>query len=442
MSVVFCGALAQDQPVRLNNGSENASIVVDFPVVDYRYNWADGFTFPSMQQSLHLTKDVYQYTHYKIAQALPTRPVWSKLSIVGFDILMSWVPFGDAWLHEEWHRAVMSNRKIDSYNEVYDIPLFADTISVSHVKDEDLIRLKKEYPADLVRLHAAGIESQYELNFAIEKDLFYYKTQSWDDVILWLNYANNIAYLYTCASNDSNTITNEILSKENTDISQRDFTGLDCDAWVYDLFRPQEEYAARGKHPSGIGVNRYIKYADLADEEQDYLSKQFYLSFLNLLDPFIYRLHRFEISNPYNHRKMATNVTLRHHLTAFGYTIDANFFFQQAQTNLLLTTHHYFNRQRFFPGLDVAIFRYPVNILSAAMNISTRASLWMQPKDQAYKTSDWDFGGLLSVRLAYPMIKGWDAYVEVEGKTDGWVAGNVYLENNVSLRLGLKGFIQ
>ena len=417
--------------------SKPSSLILELPVIDYPFNWTDGYTVPSMQQSLNITKDFYQYGHYKLDKSYQDRPVARTVSIIAFDVITTWLPFGDAWLHEEWHRAVMSNRRIDSYNEVYDLPLFAETISVKRVKDEDLVRLKKDHPADMVRLHAAGIEAQYELNHAIEKDHFFNKTRTFDTVLLWLNHLNNIGYLQTCASNESNTLTDNLMRDEGSDISERDFTGLDCDAWAYDLFRPQEPYEARGTHPSGVGIKRYIKYDDLTAEEQDYLKTNFKLSFLNLADPFLFGFKSFSMTNPFNDRPMLWNATLRHHLASFGYAIDANLFLKQGQVNMMFILHNYFNKDHHFNGLEFSLYRLPVDIWENRFYLSLRTSAWSQPKDQQFYTAESELGGLAAMKLNIPWNRTTETFIEIETKSDGWVAGNVYLQRETSLRIGL-----
>lgn len=427
----------QSTQLRPVNTPPSAALILEFPLADYPFNRNGTYTDPSMSQSLHLTKNLYQFSHYTLAQRLKTRPVARTLSIVGFDVVSLWLPFGAAWQHEEWHRAVMSNRGISSYNEIYEFPLFAETISVKHVKDEDLIRLKKEYPADMVRLHASGIEAQYELNFALEKDRFFLRPPVLDDAVLWLNYVNNISYLYACASNRSNTITEELLQNEDQDISKRDFTGLDCNAWVYDLFRPDEPYEQRGTHPSGTGIKRYIKYDDLTVEEQDYLKNTLKLSLLNLADPFLYRFEYFTATNLFNQQPFQWNATLRHHLTSFGYSIDANIFYRQNSVNALAIFHHYFNKSHFFPGLELALMRLPIVLFDTTLPLSVRTSLWLQPKAQSFLTEESELGGIATVKLNFPTYQHWETFVEIEAKTQGWVAGNVYLGDNLSVRLGV-----
>jgi hypothetical protein len=52
-------------------------------------------------------------------------------------------------------------------------PLGADLVSVSKVSDEDLIRFKDESPADLIRMHEAGIEAQYLLASRLQRNNFF-----------------------------------------------------------------------------------------------------------------------------------------------------------------------------------------------------------------------------------------------------------------------------
>ena len=120
---------------------------------------------------------------------------------------MTWMPLGDAWLHEEWHRAVLGRRGISSFNDVYNLPLFSDSIAVSHVRDAELAQLKQNHPAEFVRLSAAGIEAQYEFNLELEKDRFFSGVRNANGFLLWMNALNSIAYLDTCASAQSDTLT-------------------------------------------------------------------------------------------------------------------------------------------------------------------------------------------------------------------------------------------
>lgn len=417
------------------NAETRYELLLDFPVIDAPYNWSDGYTAPSMQQSLHVTKNFYQYAHARIAEEADPRKY--KFYIAAFDVLSFWAPFGNAWLHEEWHRAVMGHYGIDSYNEIYDFPLFEETIAVSHVDDVDLIRLKADHPADQVRLSSAGLEAQYELNQVIEKDRFYNQIKTWDDIVLWLNTLNSIAYMHTCATPESVDITAALLQQEGTDINERDFTGLDCNAWVYDLFRPDEPYEDRGTHPSGVGVDRYITYDDLTEDEKDFLKYNYYLSYLNLIDPFLLQKNAFRGTNPIDDSPLWWNFTARHHLTSFGFSIDGNLYLKQDEVNVLFILHSYTNYSRHYLGLEAELMRYPVDWFDKSRFVTTRAMLWQQPAEQTFMTTEADTGGLVSFRLDTPYSRTLRPYIELEAKSEGWVAGNVYLQDNISLRIGL-----
>ncbi len=94
--------------------AEPAPLVLDLPLYDSPYNSSDGFTAPSMRQSLAITKDFYQYAHHTIAEWFPDRRQAQVWTTIGVDIAFTWLPPGDSWLHEEWHRAVMGQYGIDS----------------------------------------------------------------------------------------------------------------------------------------------------------------------------------------------------------------------------------------------------------------------------------------------------------------------------------------
>src|SRR5689334_20195381 len=126
--------------------------VIDIPVLEIPYNIAHGVRAPGMQQSLALTSDYYEFTHKALARISPKHKAWTNVGITVFDYLTIAVPFADAWEHEEWHRAILGNRGIDSKDDVWNLKnIFAEGISVSHITDEDISRLKREHPTDFVR---------------------------------------------------------------------------------------------------------------------------------------------------------------------------------------------------------------------------------------------------------------------------------------------------
>src|SRR5207253_1509064 len=84
------------------------------------------------------------------------------------------------------HRAVLGRRGIDSFDDVYRFQFGASSIAVSHVRDEDLIALKRDHPADLVRLDEAGIEAEQALVRRLEKEEFFGDSRAWHLPLYWL----------------------------------------------------------------------------------------------------------------------------------------------------------------------------------------------------------------------------------------------------------------
>ena len=386
---------------------------VELPIVDVPYNAQHGLRAPSMQQSLAMTAAFYELSHEAVWNAFKREWV-SKTAVGLFDIATTFVlplPLTDAWIHEEWHRAVLGRRGINSFDDVYYFRV-TDSIAVSHVRDEDLVRLKRDHPADQVRLQEAGIESEAALVQRLEKDRFFNGSRAWHLPLYWFIKLGSQAYVGSGTSDEVNADTDRMNAEDGASVKKRDFTGHDFVGWMYDLSRPDEPYEARGIHPSGVGINRYRKPSDLTPDERRFLRKQGRLQYLNFLDPNLIGIDAFH----------DVNFTAAHVLTSFGYTIDANVFVR-GQRNFFVVVHDYTNRDRHFPGADVQLL---------GKRMTLRAALWLQPEHQLFRDRHASPGGLVGMRIDRGRMFG-----EIEAKTRGWVQGIESLEPNVALRFGL-----
>jgi hypothetical protein len=442
---------------------------LELPVFEVPDNVEDGFVWPSMGQSLWVTTDFYQLMHFGLGRAFElnhpdsARRFLARLGIAAADVVTLALPGALAWQHEEWHRAVMSQYGIASFNDVYDFELFASSIAVSHVSDQDLIALKRDHPADQVRLSAAGIEGNYELATNLERLSFRQPEGPWHTFLLWLLYVQNSSYLNVCAGEQSNDFTDEQNESDGANVAVRDFTGLDCDGWVYDLSRPTEPYQARGVHPSGVGIDRYRKWSQLTSAERQLLELQFGLSFLNFLDPHLLGFNRFEAN--VGGAPLYWNASVRHQQTASGYVIAlngavglsarsaaaangtvglsarsaaaANGTVGWANSSLFLSAAAYVSRALVLPGVDVYWLAPPLTLGEVPVSIAARVALWLQPEDLRYDAAQAAPGGLLSLRWTLASLPPLQPYLEVEGKSAGWVAGNVHLGGQASTRVGL-----
>lgn len=135
------------------------------------------------------------------------------------------VVFSPQWLHEEFHRTGMTIRNIKSYNETYNRfdGGYANG-SISQVKDEDLMRFKKESPQELVRSFAAGIESEYLLLRNMQKDAFY-KNTNYPNLLLTILLTNHaIGYVNQFKQKDYD-YSIDLMNEHSKGILDRDYVG-------------------------------------------------------------------------------------------------------------------------------------------------------------------------------------------------------------------------
>lgn len=432
-------------------------LYLDMPLVEMPYQRAavgttggfiPSYMNPGMGFSLALSGDFYTAAHWGLTKITysqdPQRQrMWSRLAIYGFDLITTWMPFSNSWLHEEYHRAVMTLRGVNSFDEVLLCRIGSTTISVSHETDEEMAMLCDQYHPDFIRLMAAGLEGQTMQNTRMHRDEFFFHHHLNHEVILLTNALNNTAYLAMCGWGWADEDTREMNAHETT-IAERDFTGMDLMAWAHGLFNPDTPYAARGTHPSGTGIDRYITTADLSPEAIRYLRRQTFVDLINCLSPLMIGISRFDLGDHWGGR-LYGNFALRHYLTSFGDDNSLELLFQLLRPerhplNAYLVLHNYNNYQHPFAGLEVGLVDLP--LWEGRLLLSPNLHGWLQP--ETFLTSQARPGGSVTLRLAANLKQGSDPYalcipyLEVGYKTQGWVAGNVYLDASPLLNAGLR----
>ncbi|MEP6991633.1 MAG: hypothetical protein ABJA80_11950 [bacterium] len=424
-------ALADTQATRALVGTR-----ADIPLLDAPFNLSNGGRAPSMAQSLALTQAFYEVTHTAIQRAWGSHTILAGISLELFNEFGGLLPGGDAWMHEEFHRAVLGNRGVGSFDDVYRLNLGADVINVSHVTDADLVRFKALHPIDFVRAAEAGIEGENQLIEGLEKSRFFRESHSNNVSLYWMTKINSAWYVWSGISGDADSLVADANRLEGADVAKRDWVGHDFTAWVHDLFRPDEPYTARGVDPSGVGINRYVKASDLSPEEHDFLQREGHLQLINFLDPNLFAFGGVTVRDPWRQTNVRLNVSASHYLTSFGHAIDMNVFLREGAANVFVVLHRYTNGARSMPGVELQVLDAPISVASRAIVVSPRVALWMQPRDQAFRTTDSQVGGLASLRIRPATTARLSNFIEIEAKTAGWVAGTVQLDRNVSVRVG------
>lgn len=426
---------------------------IDLPLLDLPFQRdaaraGELFDSYSMQQSLAVTQNLHRVNyhfnnrlwHGIIRPDTKRKRVYNRIAanltsgLVDYVFTYYGVVLSPQWLHEEFHRAGLTVRGISSYDETYNRfnGGFANG-SVSRVKDEDLVRFKKEAPQELVRSFAAGIESEFLLLRGLQKDNFYGRSKHANVALNILLTKHTIDYVNQFKRSDYNASIDS-MNVHGLTVADRDFVGWDFTPWVYDLHRPDEPYEARGTHPGGIGIDRAIKTTSLTEEEYRYLQTMGKLQYLNFLSPFMIGISRISFNG-----QTAFNFAVRHYPNSFGYDLTTDVFIDHRETQYLVSLHGYRNSYRWLPGVEMERSPYAVRIAGKQpLLIQPSAMLWLQPRD--FHDRKAKPGALLRAQGTYALNKTWHMLAVAEGKTHGWVAGNPYLDAKVSFRFGVSAY--
>jgi hypothetical protein len=432
---------AQDD---IHPGNAYPGLKLDFPLFDLPYQidamntvgygFFSAYANPSMAQSLALSQNItasfnfgmkYFYDNVKMNERLK-KIIYVGGTALGVYVFM-YMPGAEGWMHEEYHRAVLTRFGVNSFNAMNLFPIGATAVYVDGTKDDDLIRMIEESPVDIVRTYEAGIEGQYLKLSRLQRDNFFYNQRLLNEIGYWFTTYNSHLYIALTTKDFY------LPGSENETEEERDFAGTDFTGWVYVLFRPDEPYEDRGSHQTGEGVKRYISASDLTDDELRYLKLQVGLQFLNYVSPMMFGIR----SIPLGDSGFSGNFAMRHYLTSFGYDISAQVYLKKAPYNMIFTFHNYVNYQNYFPAIEAELIDYPFSIGKLDLYLSPRVLIGMQPKGQVFKTASPEFLGLLGLRADFNVSRHFLPYIDFVFKTNGWVAGNEFLKANASVRLGI-----
>ncbi len=78
---------------------------------------------------------------------------------------------------------------------------------------------------------------------------------------------------------------------------------------------------------------------------------------------------------------------------------------------------------------------YDVRI-GRSVRLNAGASVWSQPK--SYLDQQQHLGGAAQLTTFVSITGDIQAYTRVSAKTNGWIAGNPYLDNNAAVQAGIK----
>ena len=131
------------------------------------------------------------------------------------------------------------------------------------------------------------------------------------------------------------------------------------------------------------------------------------------------------------------NLAFRHFLTSFGTDTLLKVFLKKDIYNIAFVLHNYRNYEQWFPAIEAELVDFPLSLRSLNLYFSPRVLIGMQPENQRLKTETAEFIGLAGCRVDFNISRYFLPYFDLTVKTNGWIAGNEFVEKNVSIKLRL-----
>lgn len=319
--------------------------------------------------------------------------------------------------HEEGHRSILTSMGIGSVSQ----PYFNTNLAayVKGVRDVDLINLRDHHLPTYVRLHTAGLESDYMLCNKME-ELVMFGYDSRENVYMGFLFRKCSLISYYSMSFFPSL---NVKFKEEANELDRDIVGHDIYGAIKNLYRPQNPFY------------RYTNLEDLTHEEKRFAKRLGYRSFLNLVNPlFIKYLNIIERNN------FKLSADLGYTMCPFGDFIDENIWVKMHKKyNIHMYFRQFQNRNNWFTGGGVNLVNYN---LSQKITTSIKGHIWSQPLNMDFNTPESRIGGAGDILLKYMVMgKRTSNYLlsmdlGLIYKTEGFLPEEVILDKHLGLRLG------
>lgn len=383
----------------------------------YSYNLYDGKDYLfTMNQSNDLMLNTIRYIGGNINVKQLSKKEKSAYSI-SLSLFSAFI--GLPITHEEGHRTVLSELGIGSINKPFmDKHLVA---KVTGVSNETLMSLRDNFLPNYIRLHTAGLESDYA--YMKKSDAFFnFNEEKYN--VLYPDYL--MRKLGTQFYYFSNLYSNKTGIKEQDDPElERDIVGHDLYGMIRHLHRPTMEFY------------RYTERKDLTTEEISYAKRMGYMSLLNFLNPNVWKLGNFDLS-----KDIKANFSVSYSLAPFGDFVEQNAYLtlkDKYKINPYL--REYFNKSYAFLAGGIKLHNYAFHDDKFLLNSSL--DLWEQPKNLEFRTSDNEFGFGLTSEFAV-RFSSWNnntksAYMNmgVSYKTNGFIPEAPSLYEDFGIHLGI-----
>ena len=170
------------------------------------------------------------------------------------------------------------------------------------------------------------------------------------------------------------------------------------DAWAYDLQRPDEPYAARGPHPTGVGIDRYRRPTDLTSKEHELLVQAKWLSLLDLVDPAMIGVRWSVPLAPPDWRMTGG---LAHQMTSFGQAVTLDLYARGAGASWRAAARLYLSDHLWLPGLELARVRAERTVGGVRLEVTPSLGVWLQPAHDRWDDTSARPGAVARLRIAW-----------------------------------------
>lgn len=366
------------------------------------------FTMRQMNQNY---LSLYRYSSEKIHSHIQNKRIANIIEITLASVL--YMPI----THEEGHRSVLAANNIGSISQPYFNSKGA--AYVVGVTDSTLVNLRDNDLPTYIRLHTAGLESDYMLTKRVERIAAFEfdkkKHVQWEYLIRKLGIMQYYAFGLLKMDIDIEEEENEL---------ERDIVGHDIYGAAKHLYRP------------GIEFYRYTDYSDLNEDEKKFIKRTALRSFLNLMHPLITGRENFDLST-----NLKFNVGLGYTMAPFGDFIDETFYFKfKDKLNLSFYLREFQNKTNWFLASGIGLYQYYVtpNFLT-----DVEIHYWNQPKDLQFNTKGSEPGGAVDVTLKYKItrfassnLNAFSIDLGLIYKTKGFLPEEMFLDEHLGFRIG------
>lgn len=372
---------SEDKNITNKFGSAQIQIL-NFPI------YAGSIDCIPMKQALDLYSSSYKLFTKAYFKAFPLDENKLKNFLIIFPPALLTTLFFTPLTHEEAHRSILTNKKIGSISQ----PFFNKNLAayVKGVKDYELIGLRDTDFSSFIRLHTAGIESDYCLMQTDFENLVFNGQNNIDGFLEdGIDYIGRFSSIFSYLFILPNIffIDSEKFLTEETDELKRDIVGHDVYGMIHHLYNPHAEY------------HRYWDPCDFSKEELSFAKRIGFLNLFNipLISPILFNKFHFSIGE-YHIISFNTGYAL----APFGDFIDERFYYGYyggiSPVRISLYIREYGNKERFFPAFGIKLIQYS---FFDWLTINIEGHFWIQPENLDFNTKKGRPGGAFSSTLMF-----------------------------------------